>query len=50
MGVDIQGNKGELLNIVKRLVKMKGRMRDRGFKVSAVTVGLCEKDPVICFG
>lgn len=25
------------------------RMKERGFKVSPVTVGLCEKDPSICF-
>ena len=25
-------------------------MKSRGFDVSPVTVGLCEKDPSICFG
>lgn len=50
MGVDINGSKGELLNIVRRLIAQRKRMVNRGFKVSPVTVGLCEKDPVICFG
>lgn len=50
MGLDINGSKGELLNIVRRLIAQRKRMVKRGFKVSPVTVGLCEKDPSICFG
>lgn len=42
--------KNSLLNIVERLVSQKNRMKARGFKPSPVTVGLCEKDPSICFG
>lgn len=38
-----------LLNIVNRLIAQKQRMQTRGFKVSPVTVGLCEKEPSICF-
>jgi hypothetical protein len=47
--VDIDGTK-DVLNIVERLVAQMRRMKERGFKVSPVTVGLCEKDPSICFG
>lgn len=39
----------ELLNISERLIAQARRMKKRGFKVSPVTVGLCEKDPSICF-
>ena len=46
--VDIDGTK-DILNIVERLVAQMRRMKERGFKVSPVTVGLCEKDPSICF-
>jgi hypothetical protein len=47
--IDISQN-DRLLNIVKRLIQQKKRMQNRGFKCSPVTVGLCEKDPNICFG
>ncbi len=40
----------DILNIVERLVAQTRRMKERGFKASPVTVGLCEKDPSICFG
>lgn len=33
--------KGNLLNIVRRLISQRKRMQERGFKVSPVTVGLC---------
>lgn len=46
--VGIDGTK-DILNIVERLVAQMRRMKERGFKVSPVTVGLCEKDPSICF-
>lgn len=36
-------------NIATRLIAQKNRMKGRGFKTSAVSVGLCEKDPSICF-
>lgn len=39
----------DLQNIATRLIAQGKRMRNRGFKVSPVTVGLCEKDPTICF-
>lgn len=32
-----------LLNIVYRLIEQRKRMQTRGYKVSPVTVGLCEK-------
>ena len=38
-----------LNNVATRLNVQAERMRARGFKVSAVTVGLCEKDMSICF-
>lgn len=46
--VGIDGTK-DILNIVERLVAQMRRMKERGLKVSPVTVGLCEKDPSICF-
>ena len=39
----------QLRNIATRLHAQSERMRNRGFKVSPVTVGLCEKDMSICF-
>jgi len=39
----------ELRNIATRLHAQSERLRTRGFKVSPVTVGLCEKDMSICF-
>ena len=39
----------ELRNIATRLYAQSERMRNRGFRVSPVTVGLCEKDMSICF-
>lgn len=39
----------ELTNIATRLQAQSERMRNRGFKVSPVSVGLCEKDMSICF-
>lgn len=38
-----------LNNIATRLVSQSRRMRARGFKVSPVTVGLCEKNMTICY-
>lgn len=46
---NIDGNK-DVLNIATRLIAQSKRMKFRGFKVSSVTVGLCEKDPSICWG
>jgi hexosaminidase len=45
-GVDI---KTQLLTITERLQAHAERMRARGFKVSPVTVQICEEDPSICF-
>lgn len=39
-----------ITNIATRLHAQSERMRARGFKVSPVTVGLCEADMSICFG
>lgn len=39
----------QILNIAQRLIAQSRRMKERGFKVSPVTVGLCEKDPSICW-
>jgi hexosaminidase len=39
-----------LLNIVERLTAHTARLIDRGINASPITVGLCEKDPSICFG
>lgn len=49
LGVDV-GGEGVLLNVVERLIEQRKRMQARGFRTSPVTVGLCEKDPAICFG
>lgn len=49
MGIDVKGD-GVLLNVVYRLVQQRSRMQARGYRTSPVTVGLCEKDPTICFG
>ncbi len=43
-------NPAGLTNIATRLYAQSERLRERGFKVSPVTVGLCEKDMHICFG
>lgn len=46
-GIDLNGN---LKNIAMRLNNHGKRLRERGFKVSPVTVGLCEEvDMSICF-
>ena len=44
----IDGKK-DILNIASRLIAQTKRMKERGFKPSPVTVGLCEKDPSICW-
>lgn len=46
VNVDI---KTEINNIATRLTAHTQRLRDRGFKVWPVTVGLCEQDMDICF-
>jgi hexosaminidase len=46
VNVDINS---EINNIAKRLTAHSQRLRDRGFKVWPVTVGLCEQDMDICF-
>lgn len=45
-GVDIEK---ELLGIAERLQAHAERMRQRGFKVSPVTVQVCEDDMSVCF-
>jgi hexosaminidase len=39
----------ELNNIATRLTAHSARLRQRGFKVWPVTVGICEQDMSICF-
>ena len=39
----------ELNNIATRLTAHAGRLRERGFKVWPVTVGLCEQEMSVCF-
>ena len=39
----------QLVNIVKRLVAQKNRLKSRGFKPSIVSVELCERTPAVCF-
>lgn len=41
--------KTELRNIATRLTAHSERLRERGYKVWPVTVGICEKDMTICF-
>ena len=41
--------KTELGNIAERLTGHANRMRERGFKVSPITVQICEEDTSICF-
>lgn len=41
--------KSELANIAERLIGQANRMRERGFKVSPVTVQICEEETSICF-
>lgn len=41
--------KTKLNNIATRLIAHSERLRQRGFKVWPVTVGVCETDPSICF-
>lgn len=36
-------------NVAQRLITHSARFRERGFKVRAVTVGLCETNTTICF-
>lgn len=45
-GIDI---KTDLNGIAKRLTAQAARMRERGFKVNPVTVGLCEETSEACF-
>jgi hypothetical protein len=40
----------ELLNIAERMIAHASRMKNRGFKVAPVAVGLCEKNATICYG
>ena len=47
-GLEIKED-GILLNAVRRLLSHTQRLKERGFKPEPVTVGLCEKDPTICF-
>lgn len=41
--------KTKLNNVATRLISHSERLRQRGFKVWPVTVGVCEADPSICF-
>jgi hexosaminidase len=40
----------DILNVASRIIAQTRRMKDRGINSSPATVGLCEKDPSICFG
>jgi hypothetical protein len=38
-----------IANVMHRLVAQQRRMQERGFKVCPVTVGICERNPSICW-